>query len=147
MWVNVIPELVVLRKHESGFSSIKHRTVVHTKKTPTLEDPLLPAAELDEHSGLFSCPEVGCKKTFLRQSSIMRHLDCDKHEFVLERATVCVKAAIKYADLLEGQGVTAVPALRSTTVSTRGSTKLKMGWALKLGELTKQKADPASVVR
>ena len=76
---------------------------------------------------------------------------------------------MKYADLLEGQGVTAVPALRSATLSTRGSTKLKMGWALKtsevkrtrfttaqrsylsekfkLGELTKHKADPTSIAR
>ena len=130
-------------------------------------------AETDEepstsNEALFTCPEEGCTKTFLRHSSMMQHLDCGKHQRVLEQETLFDKAVLEYAEQLEGQP-TLVPVV--STVSTRAShaDRQVMGWALKssesrrirftqnqksyltakfrLGEETGNKADPAAVAR
>ena len=122
-------------------------------------------------AAVFTCPEEGCMQTFLRHSSLQRHLDCGNHKQVLERETLLDRAALAYAGALEGQTAT-VPQISTMTVtrptSTDNVTKLPMGWALKsgstrkrfseqqksyldakfkLGEQSGRKVDPVSVAR
>ena len=109
--------------------------------------------------------------TFLRHSSLQRHLDCGKHERALERETLMDRAAVAYAERLEGQPFSVPKPIAHTRpeYTFSASEKLSMGWALKasstrksrfttsqkayltnrfkLGEQTGQKTDPASVTR
>lgn len=166
-----LPSIVVLQAHPSSFSSVVKRraNIAHPSDTRATEDQ----AETDEEpstsgDALFMCSEEGCTKTFLRHSSMMQHLDCGKHQRALEHETLFDKAALDYAEQLEGQA-TLVPVV--STVSTRASHTYRqaMGWALKssgsrrtrftstqksyltakfrLGEQTGNKADPAAVAR
>ena len=120
-------------------------------------------------TSLFACPEEGCAKTFLRHSSLLRHLDCGKHQLVLERETLFDKAALEYQHKLEGHGGDTLEPILSAPISGAGTQYLTMGWALKAGasrrtrftatqrsyltdkfrrgEETGRKADPASVAR
>ena len=66
--------------------------------------------EEDINAAVFCYPEEGCVKTFARYSSMQRHLDFEKHQRALERSTLLDKAAIGYAQRLEGQ-CEAVPEL------------------------------------
>jgi len=75
----------------------------------------------------------GCTQTFLRHSSMQRHLDCGRHKRELERNTLLDKAALTtYAEALEGQ-TAGVPQLKTCTepVSAHNDSNMKMGWALK----------------
>ena len=166
-----LPSIVVLQAHPSSFSpAVKRRAnTVHPSDTRTTKDQV----ETDEEpstsgEALFQCPEEGCTKTFLRHSSMMQHLDCGKHQRTLECETVFDKAALEYAEQLEGQ-TTLVPVI--STVCTRASRtyRQEMGWALRssgsrrtrftptqksylttkfrLGEQTGNKADPLTVAR
>ena len=97
-----LPEVVVLCVHESSFSSVKHRTAKRDTGKAKTDQGNQPSVKQEEADGLFSCPEDGCEKTFLRHSSMLRHLDCGKHQFTLERETLFDVSARKYADFLEG---------------------------------------------
>ena len=163
----------MLQAHPSSFSpAVKKRVnTVHPSDTRTTNDQV----ETDEEpstsgEALFQCPEEGCTKTFLRHSSMMRHLDCGKHQRALECETVFAKAALEYAEQLEGE-TTLEPVI--STVCTRASHtyRQEMGWALsssgsrrtrftptekssaylttkfRLGEQTGNKADPLAVGR
>ena len=80
---DTLPSLEVLQAHPSSFSStVKGRTT-----TTHLDDKRATGdqAETDKepstsNEALFTCPEEGCTKTFLRHSSMMQHLDCGKHQ-------------------------------------------------------------------
>ncbi|KXJ08111.1 hypothetical protein AC249_AIPGENE24815 [Exaiptasia diaphana] len=127
-------------------------------------------APTDIHDGLFTCPEVGCVKSYQRWSALQHHLEIGKHERALENDTLMDKAAQGYAERLEQQAV-AIPnvievAGKKTKESER-SAPAEMGWALKstqstkkrfsdkqktylmkmfqLGESTGYKADPSAV--
>ncbi|KAK2565739.1 hypothetical protein P5673_010917 [Acropora cervicornis] len=124
---------------------------------------------VDDADRIFMCPEEGCTQTFLRHSSMQRHLDCGRHKRELERNTLLDKAALTYAEALEGQ-TAGFPQLETCTmpVSAHNDSNRKMGWALKtsgsklrftstqvsyltskfkIGEENGQKANPASVAR
>ena len=100
---------------------------------------------------------------------MQRHLDCGRHKRELERNTLLDKAALTYAEAIEGH-TAGVPQLETCTmpVSAHNDSNMKMGWALKtsgskvrftstqvsyltskfkIGEETGQKANPASVAR
>ena len=99
---------------------------------------------------------------------MLRHLDCGKHQYNLEHETLYDKAAVQYAEQLEGQGATMVPVI-SVPTKHASARSVDIRWALKvtgprrtrftvaqrsyltkkfkLGEMTGQKADPASVAR
>ena len=120
-------------------------------------------------TSLFACPEEGCTKTFLWHSSLLRHLDCGKHQLVLERETLFDKAALEYQHQLEGHRGDTLEPILSVLICSTGTQYLTMGWALKAsasrwtrftatqrshltdkfrrGEETGKKADPASVAQ
>ena len=123
-------------------------------------------SDSDEQS-LFFCTEEGCIKSYQRLSSLQNHLDCGKHQYVLERETLYDKAMLKYAARLEEGASTNVPYVSDKAGNLeRGEPSLKMGWALKsskhykrlskkqkdylldiynAGDQTGHKADPVSV--
>ncbi|KAK3715613.1 hypothetical protein QZH41_000987 [Actinostola sp. cb2023] len=163
-----IPSLTVVQANPSSFSTVKRRTTTSDTRGVVHEEQ-----SDEEHASttsgemLFTCPEETCTKTFLRHSSMMRHLDCGKHQCTLEHETLLDKAALEYAEQLEGHS-TMVPVV---SMASRGPSEhpQSMGWALKssgsrrarftqaqksyltakfrLGEQTGHKADPASVSR
>ena len=167
-----LPTLTAAQTHSSNFTSIKAR---RTNAPPQVYDEVDRDANTKENlarvdEALFACPEEGCTRTFLRHSSMQRHLDCGKHERALERETLTDRAIKAYAERLEGQ----TPSVPEVIANTRpeqtrdDSRSLAMGWALKagavrkrftpsqkayltakfkLGEQSGQKADPASVAR
>ena len=161
-----LPALAVNKSHPSMFAAVTRR---HTSSS-TEGFPDDPRNEVEaKATSLFVCPEEGCAKSFLRHSSLLRHLDCGKHELVLERETLFDKAALEYQHQLEvHKGDTLEPILNAP-ISSTGTQYLTMGWALKAGaprrtrftatqrsyltekfrrgEETGRKADPVSVAR
>ena len=172
-----LPTLTATHTHTSMFASVKpRRTTQHLPREGASDNQV----DQDTHTkgnftstqeAVFTCPEEGCTSTFLRHSSLQRHLDCGKHQRTLEHETLLDRAAVAYAERLEGQPSSVPETIPNTrpedTISA--SEKLSMGWALKasstrrsrftagqktyltnrfkLGEQTGQKADPASVAR
>ena len=82
--------------------------------------------------GVFTCPEECCSQTFLRFSSIQRHLECGRHKRAVERDTLF--DSVGYAQKLEMQ-YEALPHLGSSEQSPGQSPSttdtLPQGWALK----------------
>ncbi|KAK3744162.1 hypothetical protein QZH41_006680 [Actinostola sp. cb2023] len=163
-----IPSLTVVQANPSSFSTVKRRTTTSdTRGVVQEEQSDEDHASTTSGEMLFTCPEETCTKTFLRHSSMMRHLDCGKHQCTLEHETLLDKAALEYAEQLEGHS-TMVPVV---SMASRGPSEhpQSMGWALKssgsrrarftqaqksyltakfrLEEQTGHKADPASVSR
>lgn len=175
-----IPKLDVIEDAavpKAFFINITARKTV--SKETKIEEKAPEAAEFEDettdgtescHLNLFSCLEDGCIKTFQRFSSLQRHLDFGKHQFILERETLLDKAMLSYATKLErgGDALAGAPSEDSSIVHTRAYvSSLPMGWALKssgsnrkrftieqrtyltnvflLGEETGIKADPNNV--
>ncbi|PFX13340.1 hypothetical protein AWC38_SpisGene22581 [Stylophora pistillata] len=90
----------VTRSYSSAFTSVKERRI---KASVRDEDPPVHIEEEESNARIFSCPEEGCVKTFVRYSSMQRHLDCGKHQRALERYTILDRAAAGYAQS-EGSG-------------------------------------------
>ena len=156
-----LPALVVAQVHRSNFSSASAKPSGDEKESTG-------SGGEDASTSLFACPEDGCIKRFIRHSSVLRHLDCGKHQYTLEHETLYDKAAVQYAEQLEGQGATMVPVV-SVPTKHASARNLDIGWALKvtgprrtrftvaqrsyltkkfkLAEVKGQKADPASVAR
>lgn len=162
-----LPALEVNKSHPSTFTVVTQR---HTStSTEGFQDNATNEVGAESTTSLFACPEEGCAKTFLRHSSLLRHLDCGKHQLVLERETLFDKAALEYQHQLEGHGGATLEPVLSAPISSTGTQYLTMGWALKAaasrrtrftaaqrsyltdkfrrGEETGRKADPASVAR
>ena len=166
-----MPALTVTSTQPSSFASVKQR---RTHVSPN-EDQVEQEAENEDDTrgaaeAVFTCPEEGCTQTFLRHSSVQRHLDCGKHKRALARETLLYRAAVTYAEILQGQ-TAGVPELNTVTrpVSPHCDSTLPVGWALKsgssrrvrftpsqksyldekfrLGEQSGQKSDPESVSR
>ena len=160
-----LPALLVAQVHQSNFSLIKGRTSASARPSGDEKASTSSGGE-DASTVLFACPEDGCIKRLLRHSSLLRHLDCGKHQYTFEHETLYDKAAVQYAEQLEGQGTTMVLSVPTKDASTQD---LDIGWALKvtgprhtsftdaqqayltkkfkLGEIRGQIADPASVAR
>ena len=159
-----LPALEGNKSHPSTFTVV---TQGHTSSsTENLQEDDTNEGEAKSTS-LFACTEEGCTKTFLRHSSLLRHLDCRKHQLVLERETLFDKAALEYQHQLEGHGGDTLELFLSAPISSTGTQYVTMGWAHKagasrrtrftatqrsyltdkfrLGEKTGRKADPASV--
>jgi hypothetical protein len=125
----------VTQAHTDRFSGVKRQT--HTQQStdkqenedqePKDTDKELYKARSD--GDLFMCPEKECIETFMR-NSMMQHLDCGKHQRVLERETLFDKAASEYVEQLEGQG-TFQPQVSGVSIETSGVNRRPMGWALK----------------
>ena len=166
-----LPSITVIQAHPSSFSSAVKRRADTTQSSGFRASAA--QTETNEESkasaeGLFTCPEEGCTKTFLRHSTLMQHLDCGKHQRALENATLFDKAALEYAEQLEGQA-TLVPVVSRVSMGAGNTHPQNMGWALKssgsrrtrftpaqksylttkfmLGEQTGKKTDPAAVAR
>ena len=88
-----------------------------------------------EPSGLFTCPEDGCVRTFQRSSALQVHLDVGKHKLALERETMFDKAKRGYAAKIIGER-TQVPTVSCSSAGSDGAVSdtlqsLEMGWSLK----------------
>ena len=70
--------------NSSAFTSVKERRIKASVRDP---DPPVHIEEEESNAAIFSCPEEGCVKTFVRYSSMQRHLDCGKQR-ALERYTL-----------------------------------------------------------
>jgi hypothetical protein len=85
---------------------------------------------------LFSCPEEGCVKSFLKYSSLQSHLECGKHKRALEHETLFDKAITEYALHLEVQNtklqevVDAAGSGPKNNSSNDDLPQLSKGWAL-----------------
>ena len=166
-----LPNLTASETDVSAFTSIKPRRTNVPEQVGGDQKDRNTATENNltvSQEAVFACPEEGCTQTFLRHSSMQRHLDCDKHDRARERETLIDRAATAYAERLEGQ-TTSLPEIMSNTRPDSSLEKLPMGWALKsstgrrsrftstqktyltakfkLGEESGQKAHPASVAR
>ena len=60
----------VTRSYSSTFTSVKERRIKSSVQDP---DPLVNIEEEDCNAAIFSCPEEGCVKTFVRYSSLQWH--------------------------------------------------------------------------
>ena len=60
---------------------------------------------------------------------MLRHLDCGNHQYTLEHETLHDKAAVQYAEKLEGQGTTMVLSVPTKDASTQN---LDICWGLKV---------------
>lgn len=65
---------------------------------------------------LFTCPDEGCVKSFVRYSSLQKHLECGKHKRCLEHETLYDKAIKEYATKLEC-GTSQIPVIESETTA------------------------------
>ena len=153
----------VTRSYSSAFTSVKERRIKASVRDP---DPPVNMEEEGSNAAIFSCPEEGCVKTFMRYSSMQRHLDCGKHQRAVERYTLLDRAAVGYAQTLEGQ-CEDVPELDAVAEPPSSHDVLPKGWALRSsasrrcrftykqkkyltekfqqGERSGRKSDPASV--
>lgn len=90
------------------------------------------AVDAADNCRLFTCPEEGCVQTFVRHSSLVKHLDCGKHKRALEHESLYDKAMIEYVSNLEcgaGKCPTVLEVSRPSLQTV--PTTLPMGWALK----------------
>ena len=78
----------------------------------------LQAEQGSSENALFACVEEGCVQTFFRHSSLMRHMDCGKHQRVLEHETILDKVAVEYAKKLETED-TSVPTVATANCAKR----------------------------
>ena len=176
--ISQLPALTgVTRSNSCSFAPIKERRTKDTEKDlppATTTEAAAAAAVRSEgeesisKEGIFTCPEEGCVQTFLRYSSMQRHLDCGRHKRAVEQDTLFDKAAVGYAQNLEVQ-CQAHPQLRCSEQPPSVTEALPKGWALKSstskrvrftdkqrkfladkfqqGESSGRKIDPASVAR
>lgn len=117
----------VTRSYSSAFTSFKERRIKASVRDP---DTPMHIEEEDNNAATFSCPEEGCVKTFVRYSSMQWHLDSEKHQRALERYTLLDRAAVGYAQRLEGQ-CAAVPELDAVAEPPSSHDMPPKGWALK----------------
>ena len=143
----------------------KHQAAKDAKKST--DDDSDESHDTDDDT-LFTCSEEGCVKTFQRFSSLQKHLDGGKHNYVLERESFLDKAMLRYAENLESGAASIEEQGEEEIAEESGRIPLvvNMGWALKhtstsrrlnkkqkeylidlflLGEQTGQKADPSEV--
>ena len=129
-----VPSITVTSVHPNSFAAIKQRCKP-TSPTETEDEDYqeeTSPTNVDDADRIFMCPEEGCTETFLRHSSMQRHLDCGRHKRELERNTLLDKVTLTYAEALEGQTACA-PQLETCTmlVSAHNDSNMKMGWGLK----------------
>lgn len=79
---------------------------------------------------MFSCPQEGCVRVFIRASSLEKHLSVDKCTKVQEKKSMHDIAKEAYASRLM-EGVGSLPALAPKTSSGNAASLLEEGWALK----------------
>ena len=171
--ISQLPALTgVTRSNSCSFAPVKERRSKATEQdlppTTTAAEVTSEGEESISKDGIFTCPEEGCVQTFLRYSSMQRHLDCGRHKRAVERDTLLDKAAVGYAQKLEVQ-CQPNPQLRCSEQPPSMTDALPQGWALKSstskrarftdkqrkfladkfqqGESSGRKIDPASVAR
>ena len=172
--ISQLPALTgVTRSNSCSFAPVKERRTKETEQDlpPTTTTAAAVRSEGEEsisREGIFTCPEEGFVQTFLRYSSMQRHLDCGRHKRAVERDTLFDKAAVGYAQNLELQ-CQAHPQLSCSEQPPSMTDALSKGWALKSssskrvrftdkqrkfmadkfqqGKSSGRKIDPASVAR
>ena len=166
-----LPSLVITKTNPGEFSPTVVRRAPKDRNASVQNEEEERHVPTVESSSLFVCPEEGCVKTFMRHSSMIRHLDCGKHEHKLERETLFDKAVLEYSKQLEEGAAQPLEECGSVTTQYAHNNveRQEMGWALKtsgssrsrftedqksyltakfqIGEQTGMKLDPADVAR
>lgn len=98
----------IISADPSSFASLKARDLRQKEKSKDdceQQPNESSASDSDEDAtnSVFTCPDEGCSQTFLRHSSLQRHLDFGKHLRVLEREMLLDRAIVAYAESLQGQ--------------------------------------------
>ncbi|XP_067040180.1 uncharacterized protein [Acropora muricata] len=98
----------IISADPSSFASLKARDLRQKEKSKddSEQQPNESSAsdsDEDATNSVFTCPDEGCSQTFLRHSSLQRHLDFGKHLRVLEREMLLDRAIVAYAESLQGQ--------------------------------------------
>ncbi len=112
---------------ESGFKPVKPRVqkLVEEKVTSTPQQEVVM-----EDSGVFTCPEEGCIKSFMRMHHLNNHLICGKHVKALDKYTFHDRAKLLYAEKLEA-GERDIPVIKSSSVVPGDKHHIaEKGWAL-----------------
>ena len=94
--------------------SVKHRqskpTPSHKDSSPKEGSAIEMTQQADTHqteSFLFSCPEDGCKKSYMTHGRLEQQLMYGKHEFrQAETLSLLDRAKVSYAERLEDEGPT-----------------------------------------
>lgn len=81
-------------------------------------------------AGVYSCPQGGCTRVFLRLSALEKHLSLEKCTQSLERHSLMDLAKMGYKSLLE-EGTGALPTLKASISHEESAAMPKEGWALK----------------
>lgn len=90
-------------------------------------------AEADVESGqpsVFTCPQDGCVRVFLRHASLEKHLSLEKCTRSLERHSLLDLAKLGYQSRLEA-GVGTIPTLSSNITEQSNVNTTNEGWALR----------------
>ena len=118
---------VLVRPRRTG----GHYPVIEEEDNSENEDESSDTLSSATNCRLFTCPEKGCVKSFMPNSSLVKHLDCGKHKRKLEHETLCDKAIIEYATKLD-YGASKIPVVvEGSRSSIPTPLTLRMGWALK----------------
>lgn len=78
---------------------------------------------------IFSCPEEGCTKSFVRYSSMEKHCEYGVHVRALEKVTLQDRAKLSYARRLEEGQTKPLPSV--TVIGCPHCFLLDKGWGLK----------------
>ena len=133
---NDMPSVVVIQAHSDKFSDVKKRVSTRRVNETGLIDEEPPVTSSD--GDLFSCPEEGCTRTFMRHSSLVQYLDCGKHQRALERETLFDKASLEYAEQLEGEATSNYKLAMS---AVKQSVYTNDQWAGRLKRVGQEKLD------
>ena len=96
---NDMPSLVMIQAHSDEFSNIKKRASTQRVNETGLIDEEPPVTPSDDD--LFSCPEEGCTRTFMRQLFFGAAFRLSETPTALECETLFDKAVLEYAEQLE----------------------------------------------
>ncbi|CAH3178922.1 unnamed protein product [Porites evermanni] len=71
-----LPTIEAIRPRRTG----GHSLVTEKEDSSESEDESSDTLSSATNSRLFTCPEEGCIKSFMRHPSLVKHLDCEKHK-------------------------------------------------------------------
>ena len=80
---NELPVLDVVCSSCNNFLAVKPRKSAPSTKDDQDSTPApanVPQKQPTSAPDIFTCPKEGCNQTFLRHSSLQRHLDCEKQQ-------------------------------------------------------------------
>lgn len=115
-----------------GFKTLSKETHQKERDETTSSECSHQESEPSNSESVFTCPNHGCVRVFLRLGNLERHLAADKCTRVLEKHTLLDLAKMGYKTALE-EGVGIIPTLKASNggVADRNANPLSEGWALR----------------